>query len=84
MNGQMSPNLQPIMEEGATNNNKKKKKGKNEESKKDSDEEEEQKEEKKKQIEMKDLVAENFVLLTEIGKGAFGKIILTYNMRDDV
>ena len=48
MNGQMSPNLQPIMEEGATNNNKKKKKGKNEESKKDSDEEEEQKEEKKK------------------------------------
>ena len=33
---------------------------------------------------MKDLIAENFVILTLIGKGAFGQIYLSYNMRENV
>ena len=33
---------------------------------------------------IKDLIAENFVLLTEIGHGAFGQIFLSFNMRDNI
>ena len=36
----------------------------------------------KEKIEMKDLIAENYVLLTKIGHGAFGDIILSYNLLD--
>ena len=32
---------------------------------------------------IKDVIADNFVLLTLIGKGAFGQIILSYDMRDN-
>ena len=42
------------------------------------------KEEKKNQLIMKDLIAENFVMLTLIGKGAFGQIYLSYDMRDNI
>lgn len=95
--GIASPTLQPIKEEKSPNHKKKKKdnknknKNKNEEKTKkssnDKDEEEEEEEDddkKKKELEMKDLIAENFVLLTEIGKGAFGVIYLSYDLRDDV
>ena len=43
-----------------------------------------EKEEKKNQLIMKDLIAENFVMLTLIGKGAFGQIYLSYDMRDNI
>ena len=33
---------------------------------------------------MKDLIAENFVILTLIGKGAFGQIYLSYNIRENI
>ena len=39
---------------------------------------------KKNQILLKDLIAENFVTLTMIGKGAFGQIYLSYDMRDNI
>ncbi len=52
----------------------------------DSDEnsqaEKEEKEKRKQKIKQ-DLIQENFVLLTEIGKGAFGQIYLTYSTRDN-
>ena len=37
---------------------------------------------KKEKIEMKDLIANNYVLLTKIGHGSFGDIILSYNLLD--
>ena len=43
-----------------------------------------QKPEKKNQLILKDLIAENFVTLTMIGKGAFGQIYLSYDMRDNI
>ena len=43
-----------------------------------------EKEEKKNQLIMKDLIAENFVMLTLIGKGGFGQIYLSYDMRDNI
>ena len=50
-----------------------------------SNESKEKKENKnKQQLIIKDLIAENFVMLTLIGKGAFGQIFLSYNMRDNV
>jgi len=39
---------------------------------------------KKNQIILKDLIAENFVILHLIGQGAFGQIYISYNMRDNV
>ena len=36
------------------------------------------------QIILKDLIAENFVILHLIGQGAFGQIYISYNMRDNV
>ena len=58
----------------------KKKKG----SESDSDDEQQKKEEKKNQLLLKDLIAENFVLLHLIGQGAFGQIYISYNMRDNI
>ena len=39
---------------------------------------------KKNQVLLKDLIAENFVLLHLIGQGAFGQIYISYNMRDNI
>ena len=36
----------------------------------------------KEKLEMKDLIANNYVLLTKIGHGAYGQIILSYNLLD--
>ena len=58
------------------------KKDKNSDS--DSDDEQQKKEEKKNQLLLKDLIAENFVLLHLIGQGAFGQIYISYNMRDNI
>ena len=59
-----------------------KKKNKNSES--ESEDEQQKKEEKKNQLLLKDLIAENFVLLHLIGQGAFGQIYISYNMRDNI
>ena len=90
-------NLQPIQEETTpktkrNNNNRKHQKAKrrtkeqtkNQDNALDEDDEDEDEQPKKTQYEMKDLVAENFVLLTEIGKGAFGHIYLSYDVRDNI
>ena len=42
------------------------------------------KKKKKNQLILKDLIAENFVLLHLIGQGAFGQIYISYNMRDNI
>lgn len=86
--------LQPIREEAKHKkkqikkgkDNKKKDNKKNPDKNTDEEEEEEGEEEEKKpvEIEMKDLIAENFVLLTEIGKGAFGQIFLSFDVRENV
>ena len=50
-----------------------------------SNKKEKEKEDKKnQQMIMKDLILENFVMLKQIGKGAFGQIYLSYDMRDNV
>ena len=36
----------------------------------------------KEKIVMEDLIAENFVLLTRIGHGSFGEIILSYSLKE--
>ena len=36
----------------------------------------------KEKIVMEDLIAENFVLLTKIGHGSFGDIILSYSLKE--
>ena len=43
-----------------------------------------QKEKTKKQYSNKDLIQNNFVLLTEISHGSFGKIYLSFNLRDNI
>ena len=63
---------------------KKKKKHKKRDSEDVSDDEQKEKDDKKNQIILKDLIAENFVLLHLIGQGAFGQIYISYNMRDNV
>ena len=63
---------------------KKKKKHKRNYSEDISDEEQQEKEDKKNQIILKDLIAENFVILHLIGQGAFGQIYISYDMRDNV
>ena len=63
---------------------KKNKSSDNSDSQGNSNEEEEQiKKEKHEQKIKQDLITENFVLLNEIGKGAFGQIFLTYSTRDN-
>ena len=75
-------------EEEEDEERKKKKKRKKHRHKKnsetESDDEEKKKEEKKNQLLLKDLIAENFVLLHLIGQGAFGQIYISYNMRDNI
>ena len=63
---------------------KKRKKHKKNNSEDLSDEEQQEKEDKKNQLILKDLIAENFVILHLIGQGAFGQIYISYNMRDNV
>jgi hypothetical protein len=38
---------------------------------------------KKTEEKTEDVIADNFIVLTETGKGSFGQIHLTYNRRDD-
>ena len=69
--------LQPIIEEGTENIlNQNKNFFINEMNEKE--------ENKKKEPMMKDLIAENFVILTTIGKGAFGEISLSYDLRENI
>ena len=67
---------------------KKKKKKKHKHKKRrgsDSDDEEEKKTiDKKNQAVVKDLIADCFVLLHVIGKGSFGQIYISYNLRDNL
>ena len=63
---------------------RKKRKHKKNDSEVVSDEEQQEKDDKKNQIILKDLIAENFVILHLIGQGAFGQIYISYNMRDNV
>jgi len=74
-------------EEEERKKRKKKKKHrhkKNKSSESESDDEQQKKEEKKNQLLLKDLIAENFVILHLIGEGAFGQIYISYNMRDNI
>ena len=57
---------------------------KNKSSESESDDEQQKKDDKKNQILLKDLIADNFVLLHLIGQGAFGQIYISYNMRDNI
>ena len=70
-------------EEEEEEERKKKKKNKKHRHKKSSESESDD-EEKKNQLILKDLIAENFVLLHLIGKGSFGQIYISYNMRDNI
>ena len=63
---------------------RKRKKHKKNDSEDVSDDEQQEKEDKKNQIILKDLIAENFVILHLIGQGAFGQIYISYDMRDNV
>ena len=64
---------------------KKKKKHKHKKHKSsDSEDEEVKKEEEQNQLILKDLIAQNFVLLHLIGQGAFGQIYISYNMRENL
>ena len=64
--------------------NKKHRHKKRKNSASESDDEEKKIEEKKNQLLLKDLIADNFVLLHLIGQGAFGQIYISYNMRDNI
>ena len=82
-------NENEIIEEEEEEEKKKKKKRKhrhkkNKSSESESDEEDHKDEDKKNQLLLKDLIAENFVLLHLIGQGAFGQIYISYNMRDNI
>ena len=62
---------------------RKKKKKKKLDSGDNSDEEQQENEDEKNKMILKDLIAENFVVLHLIGQGAFGQIFISYNMRDN-
>ena len=68
--GQSTVPLQPILEEGRPNPIQIKT------NLIDLSELDDEKENKKEEPIMKDLIAENFIILTSIGKGAFGEIFL--------
>ena len=70
-------------EEEEEEERKKKKKNKKHRHKKNSVSKSDE-EEKKNQLLLKDLIAENFVLLHLIGQGSFGQIYISYNMRDNI
>ena len=71
--------LQPILEEG-TENAAKQANNINNFNLYDLSAANQNEENKKEEPIMKDLIAENFVILTTIGKGAFGEISLSYNL----
>ena len=73
--------LQPILEEGTENAAKQKNNNFNLYDLSAANQGEEN---KKEEPIMKDLIAENFVILTKIGKGAFGEISLSYNLRENI
>jgi calcium-dependent protein kinase len=64
--------------------NDKKKKKKKKKGEEDESEDEENNEEEKKKVkkEKQDIICDNYVMLMEMGKGAFGQIFLTYNIQD--
>ncbi len=65
-------------------NKDKKRRGSNSDSDSEENSQEENEEREKREQKIKqDLIQDNFVLLTEIGKGAFGQIFLTYSTRDN-
>ena len=72
--------------EGSERDKKKKKKKHKHRRKHGSESEDEEKKtiEKKNQSVIKDLIADCFVLLHVIGKGAFGQIYLSYNLRENL
>ena len=76
--------LSQIIEEPKKKKSNRKHKKSSSESESSNSETSKEKEEKKNQLIMKDLIAENFVMLTLIGKGAFGQIYLSYDMRDNI
>ena len=45
---------------------------------------EEEKDKEKEEKEKENIIADNFILLLEMGRGSFGQIHLTYNKRDDL
>ncbi len=73
----LSP-LQPILEEGTE------KKNGNQNNYFDMNLLNQNEENKKEEPIMKDLIAENFVILTTIGKGAFGEVSLSYDLRENI
>ncbi len=75
--------LQPILEEG-TENAAKQANNINNFNLYDLSAANQNEENKKEEPIMKDLIAENFVILTTIGKGAFGEISLSYNLRENI
>ena len=75
-------NLSQIPEEPKKKKRQHHKKG--DDSSESSEESEEETTKKKAPLIIKDLIAENFVMLTLIGKGAFGQILLSFNMRDNI
>ena len=76
--------LSQIKEEPKRKKNHSKHKKLSSESDSSNSESSKEKDEKKEQLIMKDLIAENFVTLTLIGKGAFGQIYLSYDIRDNI
>ena len=74
-----------IMDESKDNERKKKHKKKKHRKGKDGDSDSEKKTiDKKNPAIIKDLIAECFVLLHIIGKGSFGQIYISYNLRDNL
>ena len=74
-----------IMNESNHNEKKKKHKKRKHRKGKDGDSDSEKKTiDKKNPAMIKDLIAESFVLLHIIGKGSFGQIYISYNMRDNL
>ena len=76
--GQSTVPLQPILEEGRPNPIQIKT------NLIDLSELDDEKENKKEEPIMKDLIAENFIILTSIGKGAFGEIFLSFDLRENL
>ena len=75
-----------INDESEKEKKKKKKKHKRKKRKGSDSEDEEEKKTitKKNQAAIKDLIADCFVLLHVIGKGSFGQIYISYNLRENL
>ena len=75
----------PINNEGSERDKKKKKKKhKKRKHHSDSDDEDKKTIDKKNQAIVKDLIADCFVLLHIIGRGSFGQIYISYNLRENL